>query len=63
MAIRNIDIPGNDFVIEAKQKSLEKLAKLDHNVLQKLADLSGSKKAIDTLMNPPTLMKSFLGIK
>lgn len=59
----NIEIPGNIFEVESKKKSLEKLKNLDPDSLQKLADLSENKKAIEYLKNPPTVVKITLGIK
>lgn len=44
----------------AKKKALQKLADLNVDVLQKLADLSDNKKAVDTLMNPPAILKALL---
>lgn len=50
------------FEIKPKLKALQDLATLDNDVLIKLAELSKSQKAIDTLKNPPTILKTFLGI-
>lgn len=44
----------------AKKQALQKLANLNIDVLQKLADLSDNKKAVDTLMNPPAILKALL---
>lgn len=57
-----IEIDGNDFVVKAKEKALNELKKLDVDVLEKLSELSKSEKAINTLRNPPALLKTVLGI-
>lgn len=44
----------------AKKVALQKLANLNIDVLEKLADLSDNKKAVDTLMNPPAFLKALL---
>ena len=58
-----IEITGNAFVKQKKQIALQKLAALEPDVLEKLAELSQNEKAVNVFMNPPSLMKSFLGIK
>ena len=64
MAIVNIEVGGNALQQKAKQEALQKMAdNCVADVLSKVAELSTNKKAIDTLKNPPTLLKSILGIK
>ena len=43
--------------------ALTTLAKLEYQDLQKLANLSKNEKALSVFRNPPTLLKTVLGIK
>ncbi len=64
MASITIELNDNSIVANEKKKHLQVLGnKLDIDVLNKLAELSENKKAIDTLKNPPALLKTVLGIK
>lgn len=61
--IITIEVTGNEFQKKAKQKALQELSNLDVDVLEKVAELSKSPKAVQTLRNPPPLLKMALGIK
>lgn len=50
------------FEIKPKLQALQQLATLDNDVLLKLAELSKNQKALDVFKNPPTILKTFLGI-
>ena len=64
MASITIELNDNSIVANEKKKHLQVLANsLDIDTLKILADLSGNKKAVDTLKNPPALLKTVLGIK
>lgn len=64
MAIIEIKVQGSVLQTEAIKRHLQKLANnCDVDTLQKVADLSDNKKAIDTLKNPPAMLKMALGIK
>lgn len=64
MATVEITVNGSVLQIEAIKRHLQKLANnCDVDTLQKVADLSDNKKAIETLKNPPVMLKMALGIK
>ena len=58
-----IEINCDPVTAAAKKKALETLASLDSETLNKLAELSKNKKALDTFKNPPAILKTILGIK
>lgn len=51
---------GNPFEIKTKTTALKDLAKLDKDVLSKLAELSKSPKAIEQLKTNFPMIKGFL---
>lgn len=64
MGVISINVAGNSVEVVQKEKALNELAKnLDVDTLNILAKLSTNKVAINTLKNPPTLLKSVLGLK
>jgi hypothetical protein len=58
-----VEIKGNPFEVDAKEKAIRQLLTMDSDVLEKLANLSKNEKAIETFRNPPAYLKPFLGIK